>query len=87
MVKKDILEETPFPDPFPLPVNYRSDVELCLSTGKMTREAKRAFLSSVAAKMFGYKRYPSGEDYTRVAVQIISNYPFLKPPSGSPTVC
>lgn len=87
VVKKEKVNEEPLPDPFPLPSHYRSDVELGLSTGKMTREAKRAFLSSVAAKMLGYKRYPSSEEYTRVAIQITSKYPFFKPPSGSPTVC
>lgn len=86
VVKKERVVESALPDPFPLPANYRSDVELGLSSGKLTKEAKRAFLSTVAAKMLGYKRYPSSEEYTRVAVQIITKYPMFKPPSGSPTV-
>ena len=76
----------PMSDPFPLPTNYRADVQLVLSKGMMTREAKKSFLSSVGAHMLGYKRYPTGEEYTRVAIAIIVKYPFLKPPTGSPTV-
>ena len=73
------------PDPFPLPTNYRADVQLALSKGTMTREAKKSFLSSVGAHMLVYKRYPTGEEYTRVAIAIIVKYLFLKPPT-SPTV-
>ena len=85
-IKKEKREELDLPTPFPLPINYRTDVEQCLKSGIMTTEAKRAFLSSVASKMFMYKKYPTAEEYTRVAIQIITEYPFLKPPSGSPIV-
>ena len=86
VVKKEKIAEKPIPDPFPFPAHHRPDVELGLSTGKMSREAKKAFLSSVAFSMFGWKKYPSSEEYARVACEIIKKYPFLKPPSGSPTV-
>ena len=85
-IKKEEVTEKPLPDPFPLPEHYRSDVEVGLKTGKMSREAKKSFLSSVASAMFGYKKYPTSEEYTRVALQMITKYPFLKPPSGSSTV-
>jgi len=85
-IKKEEIIEKPLPDPFPFPEHYRSDVEVGLKTGKMSWEAKKSFLSSVASAMFGYKKYPTSEEYTRVALQMITKYPFLKPPSGSSTV-
>lgn len=87
IVKRKRKEENPLPDPFPFPKNYRPDVEVALHTGNMSRETKAAFLSSIAGAMFSYKMYPVGEEYTRIACQIIRQYPFLKPPNGSPTVC
>lgn len=79
--------EQPLPDPFVLPVHFRSDVEVCLSQGHMTREATTSFLSTVASKMFGYKKKPTTPEYLRVATDIIRKYPFMKPTDGDPTVC
>ena len=84
LVKKS---ENPLPDPFPLPSNFRYDVEVALKNGEMTRETTRSFFSSVAGSMFSYKRYPTNEEYTRVAMTIIQEYPFLKDgKSDSPIV-
>jgi len=69
--------------PFPLLINFRSDVDIGLKLGKMSREATKSFLASA---MLGYKKFPISEEYTRVALQIITKYPFLKPPVGSLTV-
>ena len=65
------------PDPFPLPINYRPDVEECLRAGKMTKTSRSSFFSSVAGAMFNYKRFPSHDEKVRVARQIESKYPFL----------
>lgn len=86
VIKKEKATEIALPDPFPLPINFRSDVDIGLKMGKMSREATKSFLSSVASAMLGYKKFPNSEEYTRVALQIITKYPFLKPPVGSPTV-
>ena len=48
--------EQPLPDPFELPPNYRADVEVCLSQRHMTKEATTSFISTVASKMFSYKK-------------------------------
>ena len=48
--------ERPLPHPFPLPNNYRPDVELCLKKKRMTAEARRHFHSAVAGAMFNFKR-------------------------------
>ncbi len=79
--------EKSLPDPFPLPENFRRDVEVALKTQKMSRETTRSFYSAVASSMLCYKHYPTKEEYTRVAVEIIRKYPFLKSRSNrSPTV-
>ena len=77
VVKKSKEETTPLPDPFPLPSNFRPDVHACLANKKMTKSARAAFFSSVAASMFQFKRYPTRDDYVCVARQIVSTYPFL----------
>ena len=43
--------KVPLRNPFPLPKNFRSDVELALHTGKMTKETNAGFLSSIASAM------------------------------------
>ncbi len=86
VIKKEKTKEKPLPDPFLFPAHYRPDVELGLRSGKMSREAKRSFTSSIASAMFAFKKHPSGEEYTGVVCDIIKQYPFLKPPSGSRTV-
>ena len=67
---------------FPLP-----DIEVVLRTGKMSRETKAAFLSLIAAAMFSYKMYPEREEYSRIAYQIVAQYPFLNSSKGSCSVC
>ena len=79
-------DSIPLPDPFELPKHYRADVEVDLKSGSMTEDTTRAFLSSVAASMFTYKRYPSADDYRNVARVIIQKYPFMKSPTGKPYV-
>ena len=78
--------EKPLPDPFPLPLNFRSDVEVALRTGRMTRETNKAFFSSVAGCMLSFKRYPMKEEFIRIATDIIRKYPFMRSQTGSPTV-
>ena len=86
--RKDKLSEEPLPDPFPLPENYRPDVQLALETGKMTGETRRTYLSQVASAIFNCKKYPTRDEFTRVAIDIVNRYPFLGSPSscGSKTV-
>lgn len=47
--------EKALPHPFPLPANFRPEVELGLKT-KMTAVARRHFLSAIASALFSYKR-------------------------------
>ena len=80
-------KEQKLPDPFPLPQNYRYDVEIALKSGEMTRETTSAFLSAVANAMLAYKKRPTAEEYVRISMDIIRKYPFLKDKnSDSPIV-
>lgn len=61
VIKKKTLQvvkdsDKPLPYPFPLPCNFRRDVEACLKTKRMTMETTSQFLSSVANAIFSYKR-------------------------------
>ena len=49
---EEVKEEGPLPDPFPFPKNFSSEVELALSSQKMTKETTSAFLSQIASAMF-----------------------------------
>ena len=79
-------DSVPLPDPFELPKHYRPDVEVALKSGKMTIDATKALLSTVAAAMFAYKRYPTADDYSNVARVVIHHYPFMKSLTGKPYV-
>ena len=87
---KAIKEEDdaiPLPNPFHLPNHYRSDVEAALKLGRLSNVTRQAFIATIASSMLSYKRYPSSEDYINVGQTIITKYPFLKSPVGSPAVC
>ena len=81
-VKKAKEETSELPDPFSLPSNFRPDVKICLSQGKITKTCRTAFFSAVASAMYRYKRYPTRDDYVSVARQNVEIYPLL----GSPQV-
>lgn len=89
--KRPKLKEEPLPDPFPLPQNYRPDVEVALKNKTMTVGTRKAFLSQVAASIFTRKRYPKREELIRVALDLIRKYPFLASKGSkskdSKTVC
>ena len=70
----------PLPDPFPLPQNFWPDVECALKAGTMTITASTAFYSQIAAAIFGYKQYPTKEEFMRVAIYITKKFPFLESP-------
>jgi hypothetical protein len=74
----------PLPDPFPLPKHYRADVEVALRNKTLTSETTKSFLSSVAAAMLAYKRYPTREDYVNVGRSVIQQYEFMAQPTGAP---
>ena len=85
-VVKSPEDAIPLPDPFVLPKNYRPDVASAFSTGQMTMETTKSFLSAVASAMFTFKRYPTNDDYSNVARTIVTKYPFMKSPTGKPHV-
>ena len=82
-VEKSVDDNIPLPDPYPLPKHFKTDVEFHLKQRRMSTHSRRVFLSDIAASMLAYKQYPSKDDYTNVALSVISKYPFLKAPKGS----
>ena len=82
-IVKSEEDSIPLPDPFPLPKNYRHDIEVSLKSGEMTQETRSAFLSSIASAMLNYKKY---DDHICVSRSIIAKYPFMRSPTGAPYV-
>lgn len=79
-------DAVPLPNPFPLPKHYRAEVEASLNKKQLSSSERRQFVSSIAAAMLCYKRYPTSEDYQNIGSTIITAYPFMKSPAGSPAV-
>lgn len=71
------MDDTPFPDPFPFPTNFRPDIHACLARKRMTKSARAAYFSSVAYAMFQFKRCPTSDDFVSVSRQILQKYPLL----------
>ena len=83
-MKRD--HDTPLPNTFVLPKNFRPDVRAALESGNVTLETTKSFLSTVASAMATFTFYPSKDDYTDGARTIIEKYPFIKSPIGKPYV-
>lgn len=77
-IRKNKDQESPLPNPFELPKNFRPDVAAALETGQMNRETTKAFISTVASCIFRFKKYPTTEELTDVARCIVEKYPFMK---------
>ena len=76
--------EAPLPNPFPLPQHFPSAVEAGLRAENWGIISK--YLSCVASSMLCYKHYPTREEYTQVAVEIIRKHGWMKSKLGPPTV-
>ena len=75
-----------FPDPYIVPRHFSQDVIEALTNGRMNTETQNGFLSGVASHVFQIKRKPSPEDMINVSRAIITKYPFMRSPTGSPYV-
>ena len=58
------------PNPFPLLKPYRHDVEVALSSKKLTKETRSQFLSAVASSILTFKHYPTPDEYKNIALSI-----------------
>lgn len=72
--------------PFNLPKNYPPEVQCALSTKSMMPHTVNRFLTTIARAIYNEKCYPTAEEYSRVAQEIIGMYPFLASPVGNPHV-
>ena len=85
-VSTDDDHDVQFPDPYIVPVYFSRDVMDSLTYGKMNVVTQNAFLLGVASHVFQIKRKPSSEDLINVSRAIITKYPFMRSPTGSPYV-
>lgn len=84
--KKKITEPPLDISKFALPNNFRTDIELCLESKKMTKEAYKGFITRICNSIFAIKRYPTRKEVVGIAEMIIKKYPFLKSSRGPETV-
>lgn len=82
VVKRE--HNAPLPSPFPLPKNFRPDVQAALESQKMTLETTRSFLSTVASAIATFTLYPTRDDLSDVARTIVAQYPFMQASKGKP---
>ena len=82
--KRDRGVEQPLPNPFPLPLHYPSPVEAGLLAENPGIIPK--YLSCVASSMLCHKMYPTRDEYSQVANEIIRKYPWMKSKLGPPAV-
>ena len=71
---KQVKDDTPLPDPFPLPMNFRHDIDEALAARKLSKKQTQYFITQIAYAML------------RVARSVIMKYPFFKPSIGRPYV-
>jgi len=76
--------DAPLPSPFPLPKNFRPDVQTALKSRKMTLETTRSFLSTIASAIATFTLYPTKDDLSDVARAIVDKYPFMQASKGKP---
>ena len=80
-------EDVPIPSPFPFPPHYRSDIELGLKLKKLSPNQQAKFITRIANVMLLYKRYPSKDDFSNVAAEVVKKYSFLKSPIDPTVSC
>ena len=73
-------EDKDIPSPFPFPPHYTSDIELGLKLKQLQPKQQASLITRIAHVMLLYKRYPSKDDYSNVAEELVAKYSFLKSP-------
>lgn len=74
------------PVPLALPKKYPADVIMALNRQSMNRVELTRLISQVAKVIFPLKAYPSREELTEVATQLITEYPFIQSTVGVSSV-
>lgn len=82
---KQVKDDTPLPDPFPLPMNFRRDIDEALAARKLSKKQTQYFITQIAYAMLRFKNCPTCEVIC-VARSVIMKYPFFKPSIGRPYV-
>ena len=66
------------PSPLTLPKKYPTDVAAALSRRSLSKMQLARLITQVARVIVPIKAYPSREELTRVATQLINEYPFIE---------
>ena len=74
--------EDHLPNPFPLPQYFPATVEVGMQNESIGIISK--FATSIASSILCY---PTTQEFTEVAQQVIEKYPWMKARLGPPTVC
>ena len=83
--KRDGKVEDHLPNPFPLPQYFPATVEVGLQNESIGIISK--FATCIASLILCFKQYPTTQEFTGVAQQVIEKYPWMKARLGPPTVC
>ena len=75
-------QEPPLPRPFDPPVNFSPLVMVGLEAEYLVGNAGIKIITAIANAIFRYKRYPTDEEYHRVAQQVVRKWKFLDTGSG-----
>ena len=70
-------QESRLPRPFQLPVNFNPTIASALENETLSGKSRTKFVSVIAESIYGYKSYPTNDEYDHVAEQIVKKWPFL----------
>lgn len=70
------------PVPLALPKEYSPKITAALARKKMTYLDLSKFITAIAKLVFTFKSYPTRDELTQVATQLIDEYPFIRSTAG-----
>jgi len=73
------------PNPFQLPQHFLATVEVGLPNESIGIISK--FATCIASSILYFEQYPTTQEFTEVAQQVIEKYPWMKARLGPPMVC
>ena len=86
-VTPDVMQGVPdrldgWEEEFAVPKQYSGGVMAALTTGRVTSNVRSQIVQNVATKMRSYCKYPTPEQYERVAQKLVESFPTLKDSMG-----
>ncbi len=86
-ITPDLMQGVPdrldgWEEEFVVPKQYSGSVMAALTTGRITSNVRSQITQDVATKMLSYCKYPSPEQYEKVAQKLVECFPILKDSMG-----